>query len=71
MPVSRAGWEEATIKKETSFERSKRERAEHASEAGAREAIAKTMQPEKKEQFVPSKGGILRVDKALYDAGVY
>jgi hypothetical protein len=52
---------------ESSFAKSKRERAEHASESGARrEQAATTSKP--KDSFVPSKGGILRVDKALWDA---
>lgn len=84
MAGSRASWEESvaslnaqrTGKKESSFEKSKRDVAENVArikrgslEANTKQAIKETLNS--KPGFTPSKGGILRVDKALYDAGVY
>jgi len=53
----------ALRKKPTSFEQSATERAKLHPEYAASPSTEKP-------KFVPRKGGIIKVDKALYDAGV-
>ena len=73
---SRGKWEDmvaemnkkqADMPKESSFDKSKRERKEHEEEM---KRNMKPVQDDKKdkEEFVPSSGGNMRVDKAIWDA---
>lgn len=63
MMVGRANWEDKTEPKMSSFERSKRDIADN---------VRKTKeQPQPQPKAEQPAGGIMRVDKALKDAGVY